>query len=584
MAESTWGVITQELLLFADATVSSDWSVEVPVNRAAALRQVLDNPWPGKQWPWQWTPAAMAAADEAGGVDDALATLLSADPRPAVSAAAVDTDLEAAGFERKLLPAQAVVVGKLLAAGNGGNFSVPGSGKTTMTLALFALMRAKGIVDRLLVVAPASAYEAWTVECFDCFPDGDRPRIELTPSSPRRSTDVVVYNYNRLAIGAIRATIDGWAQAHRLMVVFDEAHRAKRGEDGLHGAAARDIAQLASARFVLTGTPMPNRRDDLAAILDLAWPGHGDRLADPSTVNADRVWARITKHDLELADPVVSTEYVHLDEAHRSIYDAYTAGLKGELKVLKEHSMLANRSSTGLVAAASNPMLLLGGDTDIRWGETFDVPDTLQELVRDLADRVRPAKLLRVAQYAAEHADRGEKLLVWTNYLGNVRELSRLLAPHQPAIITGAIPVDDPTAPTDRARELNRFRTDPNCIVLIATPQTLGEGVSLHKACQSQIHVDRTFNAGLFLQAIDRTHRVGMPEGTTSRVRVLMARHTIDELVHEALRRKIGRMSQALNDHTLKQLSLPDPDEPSAVTTLTADEIRELVAHLMDGG
>ena len=43
----------------------------------------------------------------------------------------------------------------------GANFSVPGAGKTTVTLSLWARLRQDGIVNKLAVIAPKSAFEAW---------------------------------------------------------------------------------------------------------------------------------------------------------------------------------------------------------------------------------------------------------------------------------------------------------------------------------------------------------------------------------------------------------------------------------------
>jgi hypothetical protein len=50
----------------------------------------------------------------------------------------------------------------------------------------------------------------------------------------------------------------------------------------------------------------------------------------------------------------------------------------------------------------------------------------------------------------------------------------------------------------------------------------LEEGWSLHRACQAQMHVDRSLNVGLYFQALDRTRRVGLPEGRRAMVTGLL--------------------------------------------------------------
>ena len=47
--------------------------------------------------------------------------------------------------------------------------------------------------------------------------------------------------------------------------------------------------------------------------------------------------------------------------------------------------------------------------------------------------------------------------------------------------------------------------------VLLANPQAMSEGISLHLECHDAIWLDRTYNAGQYLQGIDRIHRLGPP-------------------------------------------------------------------------
>jgi hypothetical protein len=122
--------------------------------------------------------------------------------------------------------------------------------------------------------------------------------------------------------------------------------------------------------------------------------------------------------------------------------------------------------------------------------------------------------------------------------------------------------------------------------VLIATPQTLGEGVSLHKVCFDQIHVDRGFGAGIFLQSLDRTHRLGMDPASAPTCTILIAAGTIDAAVHEILRRKVSAMADALNDSSLRPVSdAPVADSISLEELLLADadeaELIALLRHVM---
>ena len=68
-------------------------------------------------------------------------------------------------------------------------------------------------------------------------------------------------------------------------------------------------------------------------------------------------------------------------------------------------------------------------------------------------------------------------------------------------------------------KEFNEFKDDTNPRVLIATPASLAEAVSLHKnilgkrVCSHAIYLDRNWNGAQFMQSMDRIHRIGMIHG-----------------------------------------------------------------------
>ena len=118
-----------------------------------------------------------------------------------------------------------------------------------------------------------------------------------------------------------------------------------------------------------------------------------------------------------------------------------------------------------------------------------------------------------------------------------------------------------------REWKIRRFKEDEKCMVLIANPAAAGEGISLHDVCHHAIYVDRTFNATQFMQSMDRIHRYGKnAEGEVIcqkhpvKIEILISENTIDDVVHENLRRKMQRMFEWLNDSSLSsQLSALEP-------------------------
>ncbi|HVO63205.1 MAG TPA: hypothetical protein VMT53_19915 [Terriglobales bacterium] len=89
----------------------------------------------------------------------------------------IEHRLRAAGFaKRGLQPLQKCDVARLLFLSNGANFSVPGAGKTTVTFALYLLLKQNG--QHLLVVAPKNAFMAWQAVVRDCMQDAGGENAE----------------------------------------------------------------------------------------------------------------------------------------------------------------------------------------------------------------------------------------------------------------------------------------------------------------------------------------------------------------------------------------------------------------------
>jgi SNF2 family DNA or RNA helicase len=99
-----------------------------------------------------------------------------------------------------------------------------------------------------------------------------------------------------------------------------------------------------------------------------------------------------------------------------------------------------------------------------------------------------------------------------------------------------------------REELLRRFREDEDVKVLVATIPSIGESVSLHKDCHHAIYLDRTFNCGLYMQSMDRIHRVGLKASDKTTYYLLETRGTIDEVIGQRLDIKMERMHRLLND------------------------------------
>ncbi|WP_434992155.1 DEAD/DEAH box helicase [Arthrobacter sp. Ld5] len=474
-------------------------------------------------------------------------------------------------------------VTKLMALNHGANFSVPGAGKTRASLAVFAARRAAGLVDRVLVVSPKSAFESWEYEASICF-SGRPTTTHIWTGGVPPDVDILLVNYERLPISI--SPLVAWMKVVPSLLILDEAHRMKLGDAGAWGRACLTLGPYATSRMILTGTPAPNGPKDLENLFSFVWPGQGRAVVQRAVAQEDLsiaskalkpLFTRTTKSELNLPPVEVSIRRVELPPLHREIYDALVG--QGKLESAAEAGDMAalGRVILYLLMAATSPALLAMG-SDKHEALPYRVPPyqvpestTTMELLRDLPLYELNPKYQAVRAIVEENAAKGRKTLIWSTFVRNLKSLERILADFNPALIHGGT--------AEREEELRRFREDPSCAVLLSNPATLGEGVSLHHQCHDAVYVDRDFSAGRFLQSLDRIHRLGLAQSTLTKVTVLSASGTIDEVVEDRLARKLTFMGGILDDPNVRVLADLEEDVNESVG-MDARDVAALTAYL----
>ncbi|MFF5189454.1 DEAD/DEAH box helicase [Streptomyces sp. NPDC000345] len=474
-------------------------------------------------------------------------------------------------------------IAKLLSLGHGANFSVPGAGKTRVALAVYAAQRAQGRATRLLVVCPKSAYESWRYETAVCF--GYPLRTHVLDGSLDEWAEVLIVNYERLDRSL--PLLANWLKAAPSMIILDEAHRMKLGARGTYGAACMALGPLAARRLILTGTPAPNGSKDLENLLGFVWPGHGQRTVTRAVAGGDLAYAstvlrplftRTTKQELGLPPMTLRMRYVDMPELHAEIYSSLVGGMSAG--TARDDLSALGKTALRLLMAATSPALLLEGATKYEplayQLPPLDIPagSSLYSLMQNLPDYELSPKYKEALAIVAENAVQGRKTLVWTTFVRSLTTLAQMLEKYSPAVVYGGTP--------DRDEQLRRFREDPSCMVLISNPATLGEGISLHQVCHDAVYVDRDFMAGRYLQSLDRIHRLGLAPGTDTRVTVIAARGTIDEVVEVRMDQKLEFMGKILDDPTVQQLADLE-EEPSVAAGLAPGDIEALLRHMGRG-
>lgn len=503
--------------------------------------------------------------------------------------------------ERLLFDYQALAVAKHLLAGNAADFSVPGSGKTTTALATWAHARREETDLGLWIVGPLSSFRPWEEEFEACF--GRPPnvlRLQGSGADRRRLAreshryELVLCSYH-CAWRSAAVVREAMTRRPRLLVL-DEAHYIKN-PSGVLAAAVRELAPYARRRMILTGTPMPRDPIDIWSQFTFLWPSEGllgnfaqhellCRRPTPDVVTELRgrvgpFFHRTCKSDMGLPEPVGAYPVIPAEEVpatQRLIIRLLERQTLEEFEYLsaRDRRHLARWRRARLVRlmqAASNPLLLAAALTDDELGavdeadatdgpqgqrdaEALDLSDpdgTLSRAIsRYASSDVLAAKIDFIERRCREIVADGHKVVIWTVFLGNVQTLAERLADLDPLAITGAVPLYDDAddEQTERSREsrVRIFKSDPDRPVLIANMGACSESISLHRAAQHALYLERNFNAAQFVQSLDRIHRQGMPPGTTAMFEIPSVPCAVERVLNRRLRLRQQRLYELLDD------------------------------------
>jgi SNF2 family DNA or RNA helicase len=408
----------------------------------------------------------------------------------------------------------------------------------------------------------------------------------------------------------------------KVMLVVDESHRIKRFRGGLWASTMVELARASRVRQVLSGTPMPQSGKDLYSQLNVIWPDQqltGNRDAFASRV--DRDFARVTstvlpfvhrtpKSALGLQPYEVFEHSVPLHgiqaEVYRLIANRFRQSIVDAKSWQDKLEALRRGRPIRLLQAAANPDLLNSGDAFFATPRISGENPTLMERLATYPSRETPAKSLAALDIIRQVAADGGKVVCWSNFISNLDHFSSLVKEHlglpvfqvdgrvpsgDDALHAAATNADERPGETDtREQIIARFLDSPGPAVLVTNPASCSESISLHRTCWNAIYLDRTYDCALYLQSIDRIHRLGLPPDARVQIHVLSAEldasPTIDGLVAAALARKARVMQMLLEGAELLPVGLADDPSTDAEgdDADLAELLRYLLGELSDAG
>ena len=501
---------------------------------------------------------------------------------------------------RKLKEHQLKAAVHLLGVGNGANFSVPGSGKTTVVLAVFRWLRQLDLVDALFVAGPPSCFGPWRTEFREVL--GTDPSVALLAGGDieeRRSNysasietlcDLYLTSYQTLQRDWERVKSLFAEHGLRFFFIVDEAHYIKQ-LGGAWANAVLNVAQFAERRCVLTGTPFPRTYSDAFNLFDVLWPhcpplNQNDRTKiefmvqkknDTEAVAMLRkaigpLFYRVRKPDLGLAPQEFHTPVmVCMGKYERFVYDAILDRIRSLSKEdyfrdidllvrLRRGRMMRLRQCVSYAKLLSSAVL--------EYNENLlesNLP--LADIITHYDELETPAKLESLLKLVESLRGQGQKVLVWSNFVHTLRLIRERLenSGHGVRLIYGETPTETSTVQDELTREeiIAEFIEPASGVdVLVANPAACAESISLHKTCSHAVYYDLSYNCAQYLQSVDRIHRVGGSETKVAHYHFLQYVDTMDGDILTNLRKKAQNMSAVIDqDFPIYSLDMFSMDE-----------------------
>ncbi len=468
---------------------------------------------------------------------------------------------------------QLKAVHHLLSVKNGANFSVPGSGKTTIALAYYSILKGTSIVDSIFIIGPVSSYEPWENEFKECF---GRPvrniRISGHTKKQRQHIYLLSSKYEMIltsyqSISHDTKEITHLLKKRRYLLILDESHYIKKPQGGKISESVLEISKYATRRVILTGTPMPNGFSDLWSQFTFLWPSHLPLGRVESylisiqkntvSITKDKIkksisplFFRITKKELNLPTPKFHIIHCDLSPLQKRIYMGISQKFLAELNEKTEDKSILRQYRKArvirLLQVASNPGLLK------QYCEEFLIPPlesndiSLSRIIDHYYKYEIPSKFNVINNIVENIIYNGKKILLWSSFIHNLISLGKVFSKYNPVVVFGGIPYQSEKDELNREQLINKFKNDPNCLLMIANPAACAESISLHNTCHDAIYLDRTFNCAHYLQSLDRIHRLGLKPNSQINYYLIIAKKSIDEVIHARLLSKIKTMKDII--------------------------------------
>lgn len=410
-----------------------------------------------------------------------------------------------------------------------------GLGKSLQAITVFAIDIALKKSSKCIVVCPATLKGNWIDE-FDKFSRVPAVMLDGTPKTRIKQLEefnlihgpkVLVTNYEQVV-----AHLDEFNELGFDIAIYDEAHYLKN-----HKAKRTQACMKlrANRNFMLTGTPMLNRPDELWSLL---------HMIDPQEPRLKKYWSFVNRFCAQGGYTGREVVGIKNQRELNDLVNRYmTRRLKKDVLDLPEVQIIERRvdllpQQKKLYNEVLNELQLTVPDDP----EPMQIENALTKLLRlkQIVGTTEPftgedhsAKLDLALEDDMEIIENGHKVVTFTQFRS-------VQAAYQRRLEDKGVPVwilNGDTPKAERPEVVKQWAGSARHGVLLCMLQVAGVGLNMTAASHGSF-LDKLYTPGLNKQAIDRLHRIGASSLHPVQIREYKARGSIDTRIDEILRGK----------------------------------------------
>lgn len=323
------------------------------------------------------------------------------------------------------------------------------------------------------------------------------------------------------------------------MVIMDEVHKnvSPQSQQGKQILNIKKRTKGKAEWIPMTGTPITSKPTDVFLPLKVVdgheyssyymwcqnfciYGGYGDHeiigyknIPVLKAMLQGNMIRRLKADVLDLPPKIHYTEYVENTEYQDKLYR----------KILSEV-----KSDKAQITRSLNPLASF-----LRLRQVNGSPELVDNDLRIDSSYIKyNAKLRRLLELLNEIHERGEKVIIFSNWVEPLRTLYKFVAAnYKTCCYTGTMSAED------RNKHKRVFQNNPEYTVMIGTVGAMGTSITL-TAARNVIFYDEPWTPADKEQATDRAYRIGT-EGSVN-IYTLITKSTVDETVHDILYTKKG--------------------------------------------